>query len=54
MIVSDKVKDNVQTADFFLNCYSHLCKELFCQGCRKWYFVSTLSNRMGENFCRNL
>jgi len=42
--LTDKVKYNVHMADFFLNCASQRCNELFWQCYRKRYFVSTLSN----------
>jgi len=40
-------------SDFFLNCSSQRCNELFWQCCRKLYFVSKLSNFWGD-FCRKL
>jgi len=45
--LTDKVKDNVHVADFFLNCSSQQCNELFWQCYRKQHFVSSLHYQIG-------
>jgi len=46
----DKDKDNVHIADFFLNCSSQRCNELFWQCNRKQYFVYSLHYQIRGDF----